>query len=268
MVDSCHDRPIASRTSTSIFGTVERRVALLDAVRQAVRVERLAQRLGRVVPDLVAADVLVRILRRQVEREVVEAEGPQHGQDEVEQAGDLVRHLLAGAEDVAVVLREAADPHQPVQRAGALVAVDRAELEQPQRQLAVAALPAVEDQAVHRAVHRLRVVRAVVHLHRRIHAVGVEPEVAGRLEQLARWPGGACTRTSSRPARGGAGCSPRSACGSMAPFGCHTARPPPSIDGKLSRSSSIASLRWSRLAASSSWWRWSASACFDSQAVP
>ena len=183
---------------------VERGVAVLDAVRQAVRVERLAERLGGVVPDLVAADVLVRILGRQVEREVVEAERPQHRQDEVEQAGDLVGHLLAGAEDVAVVLREAADPHQPVQRAGPLVAVDRAEFEQPQRQLAVAALPAVEDQAVHRAVHRLRVVRAVVHLHRRVHAVGVEAEVPRRLEQLRRWPGAACRRTSSRPSRGGA----------------------------------------------------------------
>ena len=67
---------------------------------------------------------------------------------------------------------------------GAFVAVDVAELEQPQRQLAVAALTTLEDQAVHRAVHRLHVVRAVVHLHRRVHAVGVPLEVPGGLEQL------------------------------------------------------------------------------------
>ena len=90
-----------------------------------------------------------------------------------------------GAEDVAVVLGEAADAQQSVQRAGPLVAVHRAQLEQPQRQLAVAALARPEDQAVHRAVHRLHVVRAVVHLHRRVHAVGVPGEVADCLEQLA-----------------------------------------------------------------------------------
>src|SRR6056297_3140754 len=50
----------------------------------------------------------------------------------------------------------------------------------------------------------------------------------------------------------------------IAPLGCHTASPPPSWLGKLSRSSSVASLRWSRLAASSNWWRCSASACLDS----
>jgi hypothetical protein len=37
---------------------------------------------------------------------------------------------------------------------------------------------------VHRAVHRLHVVRAVVHLHRRVHAVGVPLEVPGGLEEL------------------------------------------------------------------------------------
>ena len=36
---------------------------------------------------------------------------------------------------------------------------------------------------MHRAVHRLHVVRAVVHLHRRVHALGVPGEVAARLEQ-------------------------------------------------------------------------------------
>jgi hypothetical protein len=41
---------------------------------------------------------------------------------------------------VAVVLREATDAHQAVERAGPLVAVDGAQLEQAQRQLAVAAL--------------------------------------------------------------------------------------------------------------------------------
>ena len=45
---------------------VERGVALLDLVRQAVLHERGAQCLGRLLPDRVVADVLVGILRRQV----------------------------------------------------------------------------------------------------------------------------------------------------------------------------------------------------------
>ena len=124
-----------------------------------MRLERLAQGARRRLPAFVAADELVGVLRRQVERELVEAERPQHRQDEVEQRGDLGRRLFRGAEDVAVVLGEAADAHQAVQRPGSLVAVHRAELEHPQRQLAVAALARLEDQAVHRAVHRLHVVR-------------------------------------------------------------------------------------------------------------
>ena len=163
---------------------VEGGVTLLQRVLEPVAHERRPQRLGGLLPHLVGADVLLGILGRQVEREVVEAEGPQHREHEVEQRGDLVLQLLPGAEDVAVVHRQPAHPQQAVQRAGALVAVDRAQLEQPQRQLAIAALPGPEDQAVHRAVHRLHVVRAVVHLHRRVHAVGVPSEMAARLEQL------------------------------------------------------------------------------------
>ena len=99
---------------------------------------------------------------------------------------ELVRHLLLGAVDVRVVLGEAADPGQAVHDAGLLVPVDRAELEEPQRQLAVGAAARVEDQVVHRAVHRLEVVvRALVELHGREHAVGVPVQVAGGLEQLA-----------------------------------------------------------------------------------
>ena len=167
---------------------VEGGVALLDLVGQAVAVERLAQGLGGLLPDLVGAHVLFRVLGRQVRRELGEPEGAQHAHDEVEERGDLVTELVLGAEDVAVVLGEAADPHHPVQGARPLVAVDGAELEQTQRQLAVAALAAVEDEAVHRAVHGLRVVRPVVHLHGRVHAVLVEaewPDVSNRLA-LAR----------------------------------------------------------------------------------
>ena len=92
--------------------------------------------------------------------------------------------MFLRAIDVAVVLREAADPHQAVQCPRPFVAINGAEFEQSERQFAIAALTAVKDQTVHRAVHRFRVVRPVVHLHRRVHAVGVEVEVTGCLEQV------------------------------------------------------------------------------------
>ena len=49
----------------------------------------------------------------------------------------LLRDLVLGAEDVRVVLGEGAHPHQAVQRARRLVAVDGAELRDLQRQLAI-----------------------------------------------------------------------------------------------------------------------------------
>ena len=183
------------------LGAVEGGVALLDLVRRG-RDARAPSRSASVAFSQISS-VPTDFFGSFVDRLAVKSSKPNARstrQHEVEQRRDLVLELLLGAEDVAVVLREAADAHQPVQRAGPLVAVHRAELEQPQRQLAVAALPAAEDEAVHRAVHRLQVVRAVVHLHRRVHAVLVPVEVARCLEQRARWPGAACTRTGSRRA--------------------------------------------------------------------
>ena len=84
-----------------------------------------------------------------------------------------------------VVLGHAAHAREPVDDAGLLVAVDRAELEEAQRQFAVAALARLEDQHVERAVHRLQVVAlALVELHRRVHAVGEPLQVPRGLEQL------------------------------------------------------------------------------------
>ena len=66
--------------------------------------------------------------------------------------------LLGGDEQVRVVLREAAHAGEAVQRARQLVAVHRAVLGEPHRQVAVAARALLVDQDVHRAVHRLQVV--------------------------------------------------------------------------------------------------------------
>ena len=69
------------------------------------------------------------VLGRQFEVEVVEAVVAEQVEDELQQRRQLAAHLVAGAEDVRVVHRQAAHPGQPVHDAGLLVAVDRAELE-------------------------------------------------------------------------------------------------------------------------------------------
>ena len=78
-----------------------------------------------------------------------------------------------------VVLGEAADAHQAVQHAGLLEAVHGAELGPAQRQVAVGAGRALVDLYVERAVHRLGVIIYAVDVHRRVHRVFVELEVAG-----------------------------------------------------------------------------------------
>jgi hypothetical protein len=59
--------------------------------------------------------------------------------------GGLRRDLLVGAEDVGVVLHEAAHAQHAVQRAGRLVAVARAELGHADRQVAVALQALLEN---------------------------------------------------------------------------------------------------------------------------
>ena len=92
--------------------------------------------------------------------------------------------MFLRTKNVAVILSEPTNAQQPVQRARPFVAIDGSQLEQPQRQLAIATLAITINEAVHRAVHRLGVIGAVVHFHRRIHAVFVEVEMPGSLEQV------------------------------------------------------------------------------------
>ena len=87
---------------------------------------------------------------------------------------------------MGVVLGHAAHAGETLQHAGFLVAVDRAEFEEPHRQLAVGALVALVHEDVERAVHRLEVVLLPpVELHGRVHALGEPIQVARLLEQRA-----------------------------------------------------------------------------------
>ena len=84
---------------------------------------------------------------------------------------------------MAVVLCKSPAAEQAVNGPGQLVAVDGTQFEESAWKVPVAPLPALEDGHVERAVHGLRVVGRPVHLHWRVHPVGVEVEVPARLPQ-------------------------------------------------------------------------------------
>ena len=280
MVDICQVRPIASFTCTLIFGRVERGAAGVEHELEAGRLGGLAQRVGGPLPVLVAADRLLRVAGGELEVEVVEPVVAQQVEDELQQRADLALHLLVGAVDVRVVLGEAAGAGEAVDHPGLLVAVDGAELEQPQRQLPVRPAARPEDQVVHRAVHRLEVVvlpglaqlpvGAVlgVELHGRVHALGVPGQVAGGLEQLGLGDVRGVDELVARLACDGGASSPPARGGRCRPWGGSTARPDPISSGNENRSSSAPRRRWSRRSASASRSRWASSASCDSQAVP
>ncbi len=113
------------------------------------------------IPELVRTDALVRA-RGELDGNLVEAEVLVDREDQVVDLQALGGHLLVGAEDVRVVLREAAHAHQAVEGARRLVAMDRAEFGQADRQLAIGFQPVLEDLHVTRAVHRLQCEDAVV----------------------------------------------------------------------------------------------------------
>ena len=115
---------------------------------------------------------------------LLEAEGLQRIERELQAAHHFVFDLLRRAEDVRVVLRESAHAQQAVHGAAALVAIHRAELAQPHRQLAIAAQLVAINQDVARTVHGLQPIFGVVELHAGEHVFGVVAQVAGSPPQI------------------------------------------------------------------------------------
>ena len=112
---------------------VRRATGVGDELQPGV-VRSLLQRRGRLLPVLSGADELVRVVAgRELEVEVAEPIVGKQVEHEAEEVLELVGHLLLRTEDVRVVHRQAANPGEPVHDTGLLVAVDGAELEQPQR---------------------------------------------------------------------------------------------------------------------------------------
>src|SRR5215831_12289302 len=119
------------------LGPVERALARQLGPFRAARAQRRAQRLLGLVPLLLAADAL-RGAQRDLHLHLLEAEVAVDLERELVEGHALGLDLRLGAEDVAVVLREAAHAHESVQRARRLVAVAGAEFAVAQRQVAVA----------------------------------------------------------------------------------------------------------------------------------
>ena len=101
----------------------------------------------------------------------------------VQAAQDLVLDLGRRADDVSVVLGEASHPHQPMQDAAALIAVDRAQLCPTKGQFAVTAHPGLVDHDVEGAVHGFDKVLLALDIHGRVHIIFVEIQVPTRLPQ-------------------------------------------------------------------------------------
>ncbi len=116
-------------------------------------------------PERVAARVLfgvVGVAERDLRLELLEAQGVEHLQGEVDDGLELVLDLPGGTEDVRVVLREAAHAGQPAELAGLLLAVDGPEFGQPHRKVPVRVVVVLVDFDVVRAVHRLEEVAVLL----------------------------------------------------------------------------------------------------------
>jgi hypothetical protein len=90
------------------LGPVESAGTFVDRVVQPGAIQRLAQARRRHLPQRVLADELLHRLGRQLRLKFIEPKGPQHRQHEVQQRREFVVDHLERAEDVCVVLREAA----------------------------------------------------------------------------------------------------------------------------------------------------------------
>ena len=135
------------------LGAVERALARVQLVGEAVGLERLVERGLRRVPLRLGPEPF-RGPRRELERRL-EVEGLVPLAHQLQQRRDLVLELVEAAVDVGVVLRELTDAEEPRQRARPLVAVQPAHVGEAQGQVAVRAERMTVDERGLRAVHRL-----------------------------------------------------------------------------------------------------------------
>ena len=111
-----------------------------------------ARSLGRITGEFTA----VSIAESDAHPVVGHAERGEHFLHEFETSLHLRGYLLLGAEEMRVILSEAAHAGHAIQLSRLLPSVDGSELRQPHRQIAVAVRLGGENFDVMRAVHRLQ----------------------------------------------------------------------------------------------------------------
>ena len=93
--------------------------------------------------------------RRQPDQDLVETEVGVDPLQQVDELHHLALDLALGAKDMGIVLGEGAHAHEAVQRTRRFIAMTRAELREPQREVTIAPDALIEHLHVARAVHRL-----------------------------------------------------------------------------------------------------------------
>src|SRR6185369_13169428 len=166
---------------------VERRFAFNTLVRNATTVQGVLERRFAIFPIFVRAEKETVVIAPdgEIDLVVLKAKHVVDVEGEVDATDNLGAHRFRRAEDVRIVLRKPARANQPMQRAGKLSSITRAELGVTQRQIAIGMLRRLIDPDVERAVHRLDAKLLLFELHRREHRVDVVDFVPAREPKLA-----------------------------------------------------------------------------------
>src|SRR5690348_14580405 len=115
-----------------------------------------------------------RIPLRELHFVAVESEILHHGKRKIHAGLDFTLDLIWPAEDMRVILREAADAQQSMKDSSALIAINRAEFGEAQRQFAVTAQVRLVNKNVPRAIHWLDLVIGLLDFDGAEHVVAVK----------------------------------------------------------------------------------------------
>ena len=115
---------------------VECAVTLVDDIVKTKALQCILQAIGRSLPVLIGAHGILRAGGQL--HEIVEAKLGVDLVNQMHNALDLVGNLVRAHKDVRIVLSEAADTEQTVKRTAQFVAVNDAQLADPQGQLTIA----------------------------------------------------------------------------------------------------------------------------------
>ncbi len=139
------------------LGAVERRFAQFHHSFEPLLLRHFLDCTLRFVPVFFLADVLLRLVwvpQTDLHNKVLEVEGLEDVQDQIDDLPHFFLHLVRRAENVRVVLSETTHPREAMKFSTLLVAVHRAKFRQPHGQVAVRPRSCLEDFAVVRAIHR------------------------------------------------------------------------------------------------------------------